>query len=376
MLYVLSAIAVACAALPCLVFLWNFGAYERLPRAAAGGRPKLSLLVPARNEERSIGATVRAALANEDVDLELIVLDDSSTDRTGAIVREIADADPRVRLATAPPLPDGWCGKQHACFTLSKLASHELMVFIDADVTLSPDALGRIARYMDVRPGVHLASGFPRQVTGTLAEKLVLPLITYVLLGYLPLRWSRVYTSPGFGAGCGQLFIARREAYRRMGGHGAVRTTLHDGVKLPRAFRKAGYMTDLFDASDVAACRMYRSASEVWAGLTKNAVEGLGSPAAIGFWTVALLGSAVLPWVVLALGLAADARYEVHAAVAAIAMGMLPRFVTAVTAKESWLGAALHPVGVLMLVVIQWAGLIRHCRGLPQTWKGRAYPAP
>jgi len=378
MLYLLSFIAVACAALPCLVFLWNFGAYDRLRRKSEIRNPKselpgVSLLIPARHEERSIEQTLTAALANRDVDLEVIVLDDHSTDRTAAIVQRIAADDPRVRLATAPPLPAGWCGKQHACHTLGHLASHELMVFIDADVTLSDDALRRIIDFMDRRPWVELASGFPRQITRTLSEKLVIPLITYVLLGYLPLRWSRVYTSPGFGAGCGQLFIARKSSYQKVGGHGAIRTTLHDGVKLPREYRKHGMMTDLFDASDIAACRMYRSTSEVWAGLTKNAVEGLGSPGAIWFWTVALFGAAVLPWVVFLLAWSTGATHEMHAALAAIVMGMLPRFVTAVTARESWLGALLHPVGITMLIVIQWAGLLRHVRGAPQTWKGRAY---
>jgi hypothetical protein len=380
MLFVLSIIAVALAALPCLVFLWNFGAYERLRRKPEIRNPKsesweISLLIPARNEERSIEQTLTAALANRDVDLEVIVLDDNSTDRTAEIVRSMAEADPRVRLETAPPLPDGWCGKQHACYSLSQLASHELMVFIDADVTLSADALGRIISFMNERPWVELASGFPRQLTGTLAEKLVIPLITYVLLGYLPLRWSRVYTSPGFGAGCGQLFIARKTSYQKMGGHSAIRTTLHDGVKLPREYRKHSMMTDLFDGSDIASCRMYRNAREVWAGLTKNSVEGLGSPGAIWFWTFALLGAAVLPWIVLAIGLAQGATYEVHAAIAAIVMGLVPRLVTAVTARESWLGAILHPVGILILIAVQWTGLIRHYRGQPQQWKGRAYPA-
>ena len=86
---------------------------------------------------------------------------------------------------------------------------------------------------------------------------------------------------PAYGAGCGQLFLARREAYETAGGHAAIRATLHDGVKLPRAFRAAGLRTDLFDATDVASCRMYRNAGEVWRGLAKNATEGLAAPGKI-----------------------------------------------------------------------------------------------
>lgn len=109
----------------------------------------------------------------------------------------------------------------------------------------------------DARRYVALASGVPRQELGTFSERLLLPLIHFVLLGYLPMfmmRWTR---RAGFSAGCGQLFIAQAEAYHASGGHSAIRATLHDGVKLPRAFRRAGFQTDLLDATDIATCRMY-----------------------------------------------------------------------------------------------------------------------
>lgn len=376
MLDALTTLAVVCTGLPAAMVLWNLGAYRRLRgrRGEAGDAPPaVSLLIPARNESRCIEDSLRAALANRDVELEVIVLDDHSEDDTAAIVRRIAADDPRVRLEPAPPMPAGWCGKQHACMTLSKLASHELMIFIDADVELKPDAVGRIAAAMLARPGLDLLSGFPAQRTGTLGEKLVIPLITHVLLGYLPLRWARVFTAPGFGAGCGQLFIARKDSYDQVGGHGAVRASLHDGVKLPRAYRKAGFTTDLFDASDLAVCRMYRGMDELWPGLTKNAVEGLGSPGAIGFWTVMLIGAGPLPLVAAAWAAMVGDGPALHASLAAVAMMLLPRFVLAARLGQSWLGALLHPIGLALLVAIQWHGLIRHQRGVGPRWKGRQY---
>ena len=129
--------------------------------------------------------------------------------------------------------------------------------------------------------GADLASGIPHQETVSLLEKLVIPLIHFILLGFLPIRRMRRSRRPSFAAGCGQLFIARAEAYHRCGGHAAIRDTLHDGIKLPRAFRAAGFKTDLFDATDLATCRMYRTAREVWLGLAKNAGEALAAPAMI-----------------------------------------------------------------------------------------------
>ncbi len=151
---------------------------------------------------------------------------------------------------------------------------------MDADVRLAPDALSRMARFMAVND-VGLASGFPRQITRTWSEILLLPLIHFLLLGYLPIAQMNRSSSPGLGAGCGQLFIARADGYAAAGGHAAIRASLHDGLTLPRAFRRAGQMTGLFDATSFATCRMYTNAAQVWEGLTKNATEGMAKPAAL-----------------------------------------------------------------------------------------------
>jgi len=258
--------------------------------------PRISVLIPARNEEANIGAAAAAVLASRGVDLELVVLDDGSTDATAEILASIGDS--RLRVAQGGVLPAGWSGKQHACAALARLARYELLVFVDADVRLAPDALSRMAGYM-ARHDVALASGFPRQITRSWSETLLLPLIHFLLLGYLPLARMQVSASPGFGAGCGQLMIARAAAYARVGGHGAIRASLHDGLTLPRAFRRAGLMTGLFDATGFATCRMYTNASEVWEGLTKNATEGMAKPLALPIWTWILGGGAVLPLILL-----------------------------------------------------------------------------
>jgi hypothetical protein len=361
----LAWISLFLAAGPFLLGLGNLLLY-RCP-APARDRPQVSVLIPARNEEANIGDAVACVLASEGVELELVVLDDGSTDRTGEILRAVAD--PRLRIGTSPGLPAGWSGKQHACQALSRLARHELMVFVDADVRLAPDALARMAGVMERDPALGLASGFPAQVTVTWAERLLLPLIHFLLLGYLPIAAMRRQASPALGAGCGQLFIARRDAYDRAGGHAAIRASLHDGITLPRAFRRAGIMTDLFDAAPFARCRMYQSTGQVWEGLTKNATEGMAKPVALPVWTAILGGGQVLP---LALMIASPSL----PAAAALAAGIGLRLALAWRFRAPVLSAALHPLGVLALLVVQWAALIRAARGRPATWRGRAYPAP
>jgi hypothetical protein len=372
----LFALALACAilaAIPAVLFLVNLRLYRPPPpfeEDRPPSRPAVSVLIPARQEERSIRAAVEAALASRGVELEVVVLDDHSEDATGKVVAELAARDPRVRLLLGPPLPAGWCGKQHACAVLAREARYPLLLFVDADVRLAADGVARLVAFLE-GSGADLVSGIPRQETRTLFEKLVIPLIHFVLLGFLPMWRMRRSRHPAYAAGCGQLFLARRTGYERMGGHAVIRTSLHDGIKLPRAFRAAGLRTDVCDATDVATCRMYRGAGEVWRGLAKNATEGLARPGLIGPATVLLLGGQVLP-----LALAPFVRTEpVAAALAALGVVLLfsPRLAGMRRFHQSPLGAALHPFGVLVLVALQWYGLLRALRGKPAGWKGRRY---
>ncbi|HWH72520.1 MAG TPA: hypothetical protein VNT26_24375, partial [Candidatus Sulfotelmatobacter sp.] len=234
------------------------------------------------------------------------------------------------------------------------------------------------------RPGCGfpaLASGVPRQQLGTFSERLLLPLIHFVLLGFLPMhlmRWSRW---SAFGAGCGQLFIARAEAYRQVGGHARIRTSLHDGIQLPRAFRQAGFRTDLFDATHLAVCRMYQSNAEVWRGLGKNATEGLAAPAAIGPMTLLLLGGQVMPLVLLLCAPWLEIK-TVMVTLSAVVLSYLPRLIAARRFRQPLISALLHPVGILALLTIQWLALWRALHHEPAQWKGRSYagwntkPAP
>ena len=275
-----SLVILVLAAFPALLFMRNLPQFHR---AAATNKPEsgtpsgISVLIPARNEEASIQQSLQCLSASAFQPLEILVLDDASTDRTAEIVSQFASQDARVRLLQSPVLPEGWNGKQHACWQLAQAAKFDWLLFLDADVRLSADALPRIAAELAKTPR-DLLSGFPCQETGTLFEKLLIPLMHVVLLGFLPLDQMRASRKPEFGAGCGQLFIARREAYFAADGHRAIKNSRHDGLKLPRSFRAANLVTDIFDATDIATCRMYTSMQQVVHGLLKNATEGIAQP--------------------------------------------------------------------------------------------------
>ncbi len=374
MLQALALVAAALALLPLLLAISNL----RLFRAPAGPPPpgtSVSILIPSRNEEGNIAACVGAVLASKDVSVEVVVLDDHSDDGTAAIVKGLARADPRLRLERAPPLPAGWCGKQHACHVLARRARYPVLLFIDADVRLAPQAAGAAAGFLLSRD-IGLASGFPRELTGSAAERLMIPLIHLLLLGYLPMVLMRRRTDVGLGAGCGQLIIVRKDAYVRAGGHAAIRASLHDGLMLTRAFRRAGIITDLFDATGLASCRMYEGGRALWSGFAKNATEGLATPRALPLWTALLFGGHILPWALLPLCVLAGAP---AIAVAASAVGVFAnlalRAALAARFRQSWVGILAHPVSMLAMLALQWSALISARLGKPATWRGRTYSA-
>ncbi len=367
---VLAWIALVLSAFPAAMIARNLRAYRPAP-APPAERPAVSILIPARNEEAGIRDAILAALASGGDGLEVVVLDDHSTDRTAAIVAALAANDERVRLEPAPPLPPGWNGKQHACAVLASRAHRDIFLFVDADVRLAPSASDRIAAFL-ARSGAGLVSGVPREETGTFLEKLVVPLIHVTLLGYLPILRMRASTDPAYGAGCGQLFAARRDAYEKSGGHAALRDSRHDGINLPRAFRRAGIQTDLFDATDLATCRMYRSAGEVWLGFAKNATEGMATWGGIVPWTLLLLGGHVLPIALVGAGLAGKLSHGATVLAAlATAMSYAGRAVCAARFHASPLGVVFHPVGVAVLVAIQWWARAKETIGVRTAWKGR-----
>ncbi len=364
------------AAIPAFLTFANLRLFEPPPRPPADGpRPEVSVLVPARNEAAAISRLIADVLASRDVDLELVILDDSSEDATASLVTAAADRDPRVRLVSGGPLPAGWCGKQHACWQLARAVRHDIWVFLDVDVSPSPDGIARSVAFLDASNAA-LASGFPRQQTGSLLEWLLLPLIHFVLLGYLPIARSRQVNSPSLAAGCGQLFVTRRADYERAGGHAAIAASLHDGVKLPRAYRRAGLATDIFDATAIASCRMYATSRDVWRGLSKNATEGIGSPATILPFTILLGGGQVLPVVLAAFGLttgfAGWPAGGAAVALAAAALAYLPRILDAIRFRQSLTSAVFHPVGITVFLAIQWIALTRKALGLKTTWRGRS----
>lgn len=333
-------------------------------------REQVSVLIPARDEAAGIAQSVNAALKSCGIEVEVVVLDDASTDATPDIVAAMAQRDPRVRLVHGRALPPGWNGKQHACWQLAEAARYPNLVFLDADVRLSPDALQRLLVQRSNGKSL-LLSAFPYQETETFWEKLLIPMMHFILLGFLPLDRMRTSSDPAFAAGCGQLFLTDAEAYRWAGTHEAIKGSRHDGLKLPRSYREKKLKTDVCDGTDIATCRMYRSGGEVFQGLLKNATEGIANPRLILPFSVLLLGGSVLPFFLLPLAVAFGSWVSILVSILAVLLAWLPRFQCAFKFNQPLLGAWLHPLAVLVFVVLQWRAMVQQWRGRQVAWRGR-----
>jgi hypothetical protein len=357
-------VALVLAVFPAVVGAINL-CLVRQPEGRVPEGVLVSILIPARNEAANIGECLEHALAQRDARVEVIVMDDGSTDGTADIVRRFAQHDDRVRLLDAPPLPEGWSGKMHACARLAAAARGTHFLFIDADVRLEPQAAAALAGHA-LEHRLALASGVPRQRILTLGEGLTVPMINLLLIGYLP-GGGRAFTRhPGLAAGCGQMMLFERTAYEAVGGHGAVRGTLHDGLTLTRLLRARGHRTEIVLGADIARCRMYAGFAEAWRGFLKNAREGMATPIGLPVWTVVLAGAHLWPFFLLPAWQAALALALVFALRVAI---------TRRTGEPSWT-ILLHPVAVVVALAIQWTALARFLMGRKEGWKGRAYAAP
>lgn len=360
------------AVIPAVMGIVNLILYRPLKKQLEQRLPKLSVLIPARNEEARITPVLQSVLACKGVDFEVIVADDNSTDRTAEIVQNFAIDDPRLRLIETRPLPVGWLGKNNACHFLSTEARHSHAVFLDADVTLELDALARIASEFARRPHLKLLSGFPRQITGSFWEKTLIPLIHTVLLGYLPFPGVKFTNLPMFATACGQLIAVEMKAYREVGGHERIKDCIHDGVMLPRHFRTGGHKTDLMDITDISATRMYETGPQVFSGLMKNAHEGMATPVGLPVWTILLIGGHVLPPVIALWAWATGVTGDIW--MLALAGAVLPwimRFLMTAIFRQSWFGAVVHPFGVCVLVGLQWLAFFRWRSGRKVSWKDR-----
>jgi glycosyltransferase involved in cell wall biosynthesis len=363
---VLGSILIAYWALALLNTILNLLLIRRLRPGAIGRGPLVSIIVPARDEERAIEATVRALLAQDYPFLELIVVNDRSTDATGTILASIDD--PRLTVIDNIEPPDGWLGKPWALHEGSRRAKGDLLLFVDADILYGPGALGAAVAEIE-RSGVTMLALFPHIEMQGVWENAAMANLTMFGFTFLP-TWLgdrlRV-TTLAIGGGTGNLI--RRADYEAIGGHEALKAAVIDDIGLARHVRSSGRHTELVRADDLISVRMYHGLGEIVRGFTKNAFATMDRRYVfVTFGLLLALLVNVFPYLRAATG---D-----RLAIVTIGLITLTRVILFLAVRYPlWSALLLHPLQVLIWTFIMarsmWITGVRR----QLDWRGRSYDA-
>ncbi len=328
----------------------------------------VSVIVPARNEELALSRCLQSLVAQQGVNLEVIVVDDASTDRT----RGIAESIGGVRVVDAGPLPVGWSGKVNAMLAGARLARGDWLLFTDADTVHRPGSLARALAEAEEH-GAALLSYSPAQELRGFWEKAVMPVIFAELAAtYRPSEVSD--PASGAAAANGQYLLISREAYDAIGGHAAVATSLLEDVALARAVKASGRNLRFRFGGDAVGARMYRSFRQLKEGWTKNLILLFPSPFVLA---LRRLGEFVLTagGVVLAIRSLLHGEMKLAFASAVLVVGLGTAFVRRVgKAHFPWAGSMFALLGLPIFSYLLLRSRIFHSKG-KVTWKGRQCPS-
>ncbi len=274
-----------------LVALTNLLFRQPLPLRSCGSASLVSVLIPARDEERNIGGILYDLQEQDYPNLEILVYDDFSTDKTAEIISEWATGDKRIRLVEASGLPDGWTGKNHACHMLSKIAGGDYLLFLDADVRLDRDIISRAVAFSErSRPG--LLSVFPGQLMITPGERITVPIMNFILLSLLPLIlvWKSAYKS--LAAANGQFMFFDAAKYHELSPHEKVNGSMVEDIEIARYFKRKNVKIVCTTGISGIKCRMYEGFREAVNGFSKNVFAFFGNSPLLSilFWFFTTFG--------------------------------------------------------------------------------------
>ncbi len=358
------------------IVLRNLIDLPAMPLHASDNGRFVSVLIPARNEALNIERCVRSLLQQDYAAFEILVLDDGSTDTTPELLHTLAhESGGRLRIFAGESLPDGWHGKTWACHQLGQQAKGELLLFTDADTKHEPDSLRRAVGALKASDA-DMLSMTPYQELGSFWEKLVVPMVYFILMCYLPLRLVRTSKNPAFSFANGQFILFRKAMYERINGHVAVKNNIVEDVWLCMAVKKAGGTVVAFNGTDTVSCRMYRNFREVWDGFSKNLFAGLGYNSIALFAMIAMtLLFYIAPYAFFFHALFA-VKFSISyfwLPLAQIVVVLFTRLLIAFAFRQPLQVVLLHLFSEIVLFAIACNSFYSIKFGKGSQWKGRSY---
>jgi chlorobactene glucosyltransferase len=337
--------------------------------------PLVSVIVPARDEENNITMCLESLQKQDYPKFEIIVLDDNSSDDTPIIVSRMAAKDTRIHLLRGSPLPQGWAGKPFACFQAAQRAKGDWLLFVDADTRHESDMLSRVIP-LAVESNVSMLSGFPRQITTSLSQKIALPMLYFILMCWSPFWWLHRSKRLPPSVAYGPFLLFSSRAYWQIGGHEAVKARILEDVWLGVEISRHGGRHLAVDLSPVVACHMYGDMGSMWEGFTKwmYSVSALSTTALVGLIILAYTTLlAPFYWAFRAAFIMNYPPAWIMLAILQVILIFIMRRMVDNRFGESLFSTLLYPVGMAFMVVVVLYGMARQVAGVGVSWKKRIY---
>lgn len=322
----------------------------------------ISICIPARNEEKNIGILLQNLLnIDQENILEILVLDDASTDSTKDIIYSFSDIYPKIKYIEGKELPSNWLGKNWACHQLASYAKGDFICFLDADVSVSDHLFSSCKeRFKD---NISLLSLFPEQEMKTIGERVIVPLMHFLLLNLLPLRLVKNSINPSFSAANGQCMFFKRSIYLQYQFHQLVKSNVLDDVTIMKIIKQNGLKGEVLLGNNLIFCRMYHSLKEGVNGFSKNIFNGFGNNI-LGFSLYFLL--VCMLWIPFFLYWKSS-----FVSIIAIIMIVLSRVLISLMSNQNvYLNLILHPIQIVFYQYIAFRSVIGFYNN-STTWKGR-----
>ncbi|MBI1270264.1 glycosyltransferase [bacterium] len=356
-----------------LLLLDNLSRFKRTYSLKGGKRSTtVSVMIPARNEAANIESCIESLKSQTYRNMEVLVFDDCSEDDTAAIATRCIALDQRFRLVSGQGKTEGFAGKNDALRKVVRDAGGEILIFIDADTRLAPKAVEvAVAILEEEKAG--LLSLWPRQTMTSPEEKMMMPLLSFTLLAFLPLKFAESSPLKEFTAANGQFMIFSRSAYEKCGGHEALKEEIMDDVRLAQRVKACGERVIIRDAGQLATCRMYDSFEKIWQGFRKNLYPAFNNHFVLFISSLFILAIGhALPMAALLSGLAAGSSGLALAASWQIFNGLAIRVILAFSLKQPLISTLLHPLAISITILMALASY-RGYTGEGVVWKGRVY---
>lgn len=339
--------------------------------------PAVSVLIPARNEEKNIAKCLLSLVKQNYKNIEIMVLNDNSTDNTFRIVKKISGVYKNVKLINGKPLPEEWTGKNYACYQLFRKSKGKFLFFTDADTVHNRNSVSSAVSCL-IKERLDILSACPRQIMESFSERMVINLTNFQIL-IPPLLFIRKSRIPIFGSGIGSLMVVRRNIYQALGGHKEIKNSCVEDTLISKLFIKKGYKFMIFNGKKIYTTRLYNNFNEIYDGFCRVFMGNFNNKISIFFIILLLFIFFLFPFILLFIlpFIKFQSNFLLYANLLIVSFQIMMIYLTRIMAmikiNGKFIDALLHPVSIFYMIFM-YLKLVFQGKSKSQIrWKGRIY---